>query len=67
MCTRCAKRGSAEPSPTICMAAHQVRVQMLLDEIERLQRELRTVRTQYSFCKLALDCQLRKTTAKKSA
>ena len=39
----------------------------LLDEIERLQRELRTVRTQYSFCKAALDCQLRKSAEKKTA
>jgi hypothetical protein len=66
MCDFCTG-SSAENKPSLCRAAYMAKLQVLLDEIERLQRELRTVRTQYSFCKLALECQLQKPPTNKTA
>lgn len=51
-CTACS---SADVSGQfICIACHTNRMQEALNVIERLQRELLTVNTSYSFCKLAL-------------
>ena len=66
MCAFCTG-SSAVTKPTMCINAHKVKMQVLLDHIEQLQRELRTVRTQYSFCKFALDSQRRKNAELQSA
>ena len=66
MCDFCTG-SSAENKPSLCVIAHRVRMQVLLDKIVQLQRELRMLRTQYSFCKLALDCQLQKQPTNKTA
>ena len=51
-CTEC---GSADPSQSkICIQCHNEKMQVLLDKIEDLQRELSVERTRSSFAKTAL-------------
>jgi hypothetical protein len=52
-CTTCS---SADLIPKyICVDCHTKKMQEAFQMIEGLQRELRTIRTQYSFAKAALD------------
>ena len=51
-CTVCR---SSEPSVHICQSCHQKRMQTALDFIKRLQQELLTLKTKYSFLQLLVD------------
>lgn len=55
MCDQCTLCGSADTTQSfICIICHKAKVKLLVDTIEQLQRELRTVRTSFSFAQLAL-------------
>lgn len=63
ICSTCGSAGTS--SKHICIICHEVRMQEVLDTVKNLQRELRTVTTQLSFCKLALQLKLGKNVIKK--
>ncbi len=58
LCTSC----SSAADKVVCASCQQAQMQEAICTIETLQRELRTVKTQLSFCQVALNYQLKRWT-----